>query len=115
MVLQQRGGWLYGVLANHLWGLGGEGPGRPEVNATSLQPFLTYTSPTQTTLFLNTESTYDWDRRQWTVPINLGVNQLINIGGQGVQVGAAVRSYADRPSGGPDWGLRLNLTFVFPR
>jgi len=115
VLLRQSGGWLYGMLANHLWGLGGEGPTRPQVNATFLQPFITYTFPTQMTLFLNTESTYDWERRQWTVPVIAGVNQLVTIGAQKVQLGAGLRYFAERPEGGPDWGLRFSATLVFPR
>jgi hypothetical protein len=115
VVLQQNGRWLYGVLGNHVWGFGGEGPERPSVNATFLQPFLAHTFPTQTTLSLNLESSYDWARRQWTVPVNLGANQLVNISGQAVQFGAGLRYFAEALSGGPDWGIRLSATLVFPR
>jgi len=52
-------GWTYGVLANHLWSVAGEGS-RADVNATFLQPFVSYTTKTITTFGLNTESTYDW-------------------------------------------------------
>jgi len=58
------------------------------VNATFLQPFLTYAFPTQTSLWLNTESSYDWSRERWTVPINTTVSQLLHIRGQAVQLGA---------------------------
>jgi len=37
------------MLANHIWSYAGES-GRNEVNATFLQPFLSYTWPTATTL-----------------------------------------------------------------
>lgn len=114
VVLQQRGRWLYGALANHIWGLGGYSPDRPQVNATFLQPFLTYTFPTQTTVALNTESTYDWSRRQWTVPVNLSANQVVRVFGRNMQLGGGVRYYADKPVGGPDWGFRFTATLVFP-
>ena len=115
VLLQQSGPWLYGVLANHIWSLGGVPDGRERVNATFLQPFLAYTFPTQTTLSLNTESTYDWSRGRWTVPVNANANQLVQIGGQAVQFGAGLRYYAERPEGGPHWGFRLTVTLVFPR
>ena len=41
------------------------------VNATFLQPFVAYTTKTFTTFGVNTESTYDWQNSQWTVPLNL--------------------------------------------
>lgn len=115
VVLRQSGPWIYGALANHAWSLGGTLNRAEDVDATFLQPFVNYVTPSQTTFFLSTESTYDWSRRQWTVPINLGVNQLVTVGGQRMQVGGGFRYYAESPPGGPDWGIRLNLIFVFPR
>jgi hypothetical protein len=50
------------------------------------------------------------------VPINLQVFQLIKVGKQLMQVGGGVRYWAESPDAGPEgWGLRLNVTFVFPR
>jgi hypothetical protein len=115
VVLRQSGPWIYGALANHIWSMGDTPDSREAVNTTFMQPFINYVFPRQTTLFLSTESTYDWSRRQWTVPINAGVSQLVNIGGQAVQLGAGIRYFAEAPDGGPDWGVRINLTFVFPR
>ncbi|MBW6401744.1 transporter [Roseomonas sp. HJA6] len=115
VLLRQSGPWIFGALVNHIWGMGGAPDGSEAVNATFLQPFLNYITPSQTTFFLNTETTYDWSRQQWTVPINAGVNQLVSIGGQRVQVGAGIRYFAEKPDGGPDWGIRLNLVFVFPK
>ncbi|MXP63574.1 transporter [Roseomonas sp. M0104] len=115
VILRQAGPWIVGALANHIWSLGGTPDRSEDVDATFLQPFINYVTPSQTTYFLNTESTYDWSRREWTVPINLGVNQLVNLGGQRVQIGGGLRYIAASPDGGPDWGLRFNLVFVFPR
>lgn len=58
VVLKQEKGWTYGMLANHIWSFAGES-GRQDVNATFLQPFLTYTTKKQTTFKFNTETTYD--------------------------------------------------------
>jgi hypothetical protein len=115
IVLQQSGHWLYGVLANHIWSLSDQTFGREKVDASFIQPFLTYTFPTtQTTVFLSSESTYDWTSRQWNVPINVGLNQLAKIGEQVVQLGGLVRYYAETPAGGPRLGFQLRLTYVFP-
>jgi hypothetical protein len=112
--LRQENGWTYGMLGNHIWSFAGE-DSRDEVNATFLQPFLTYTTATHTTFSLNTESTYDWENRQWTVPVNLGVAQLLKIGGSPIQLQFGGRCYAETPDNGPDWGLRLTVTFLWPR
>lgn len=114
LALKQSGGWTFGVLANHIWSYAGDGD-RAEVNATFLQPFVSYTTKTQTTVTFNTESTYDWTREQWTVPINLIVSQLIKIGSQPVQFSVGGRYYVEGPNGGPEWGVRAVLTFLFPK
>ena len=84
------------------------------MNATLIQPFLTYTFPTQTTPFLSTETIYDWSSRQSIVPISVGVNQLVFIGGQLLQVGGLMRYFAETPRGGPNWGFQFRVTLVFP-
>ena len=98
--------WTYGALANHLCSYAGN-DALQEVDLTYLQPFLSYTTKTQTTYSLNTESTYDWTNTQWTVPINVAVSQLVKIGEEPVQSQLAGRYYADAPVGGTDWGLGL--------
>ena len=114
VILKQDGGWTYGALVNHIWSYAGKS-GVPDVNSTFLQPFLVYTFPDSTGINLQTESTYNWITKQWTVPIILLVSHVYNIGGQRVQLQAGPRFYAVRPSGGPDWGARFNITFLFPK
>jgi hypothetical protein len=113
VALRQEHGWTYGVLANQIWSYAGWG--NQQVNATFLQPFVSFTTKTYTTLTLNTESTYDWDQSQWTVPLNLMVSQLLKIGNQPVQFSLGARYYADKPDGGPDWGMRFAVTLLFPK
>jgi len=116
VILKQQSGWTYGVLTNHIWSYADASGGgqRPEVNATFIQPFLSYTWPDSATLTLNTETTYDWTADQWNVPINLVASHIYNFGAQPVQFSVGGRVYADSPSGGPDWGLRGAVTFLFP-
>ncbi len=49
------------------------------------------------------------------MPINVFVSQLLRIGGQPISLTLGGRYYAERPSGGPDWGLRFVVTFLFPK
>lgn len=114
VVLKQDGPWTYGALANHIWDVAGD-DARGSINATFLQPFVSYITPTKTTFSVNVESTYDWQANQWTVPINLVVSQLLKIGDQPVQAFVGARYYAETPANGPEWGLRLGLTFLFPK
>jgi len=113
VILRQEAGWTYGVLANHIWSYGGDSMAS-DVSSTFLQPFLSYTFPDTTSVSLNTESAYDWIRHQWTVPINLQVARIFRFGRQPVQLGVGGKYYAVSPSGGPEWGARLNVVFLFP-
>jgi hypothetical protein len=127
LALKQVNGWTFGMLANHLWSYASTGGhstsdagdasdgSDAEVNATFLQPFVSYTTKTSTTFGLNTESTYDWTHSQWTVPLNASVSQLIRVAKQPIQLSLGVKYYAERPIGGPDWGLRFAVTFLFPK
>jgi hypothetical protein len=114
VVLKQSGPWTYGALANHLWDFAGDDD-RASVNATFLQPFVSYTTPKATTFTLNVEGTYDWQREQWNLPVNVVVSQLVKLGDQPVQFFGGLRYYLETPDGGPEWGLRFGLTFLFPK
>ena len=114
VALRQRDGWTYGALANHIWGVTGSDD-RPDLNSTFLQPLLAYTWPSATTLTLNSETSYNWTSEEWTVPINLMLSQLVKIGEHPVQFQIGGRYYVESPSGGPDWGLRFTVTFLFPK
>jgi hypothetical protein len=114
VVLQQQGGWSYGVLANQLWSFAGSSS-RADVNQTFIQPFLAYATQTKTTFTLNAESTYDWEGRQWTVPLNAMVSELVRIDRLPVSFQVGGRYYADRPLNGPVWGLRFTITLIFPK
>jgi len=113
VVLQQEKGWTYGILANHIWSYAGWGD--ETVSASFLQPFLSYSTKTYTSFTVNTESTYDWSESQWTVPMNYMVSQLLKVGKQPLTIQLGYRQYLEVPKGGPDWGLRLAVTFLFPK
>jgi hypothetical protein len=113
VALQQTKGWTYGLLANHIWSYAGWGS--KDVDATYLQPFFGYSTKTYTTFMVNTESTYDWEEQQWTVPVNFMVSQMLKVGKQPIALQLGYRYYAEKPDGGPDWGLRFTVTFLFPK
>jgi len=116
VILKQQGGWTYGVLTNHLWSFADANGdnNRPEVNETFIQPFLAYTWKDSTTLTLSSESLYDWTAEEWTVPINLIVSHVYKFGQQPVALAVGGRGYAETPENGPDWGVRAQVTFLFP-
>jgi len=112
VALKQDGPWTYGALANHIVDVDGS----IDINSTFLQPFVSYTTPDAWTFSLNTESTYNWAAKDWSVPVNAAVSKLVTFGDQPVSLGAGVRYWADSATGGPDgWGARFTMTFLFPK
>ena len=114
VLLKQDHGWTYGALANHIWSVAGDSA-RPDISTTFLQPFLAYTTPTAWTYAVNTESTYDWNAKQWSVPLNLNISKVTKIDSQLISVGGGVRYWVDGPdSGAHGWGFRFVVTLLFP-
>jgi len=116
VALKQQHGWTYGALVNHQWSYAGNGDAA-DVDASFLQPFLSYTTATHTTFGVNTESTYDWEGNDWSVPVNFMVTQVFRIGSQPMSLQLGARYWADTPEdAGPEgWGARLTYTLVFPK
>lgn len=115
VVLTQRGPWTFGFLGSHVWSVGGDDT-RDPVNATSLQPFFSYTTKTHTTVGAYTETAYDWHGEQWSVPLIVQAGQMLKIGPQIFQLAVAGKYWAAAPDNGQKpWGLRVQLTLLFPK
>ncbi len=115
VVLSQKCGWTYGLLANHLWSFAGD-EDRADVNSTFLQPFLSYTTKDAWTFGVNTESSYDWEAEAWSVPVNFTVGKLLKLGCQPVSITGGVRYWAESPDGGPEGlGFRFVFTILLPK
>jgi hypothetical protein len=115
VALKQDGPWTFGILANHVWSFAGQSD-RTDVSSTFLQPFISYTTPEAWTFSLNTESTYDWETNDWSVPINFQVSKVVKFDEQPVSFGVGARYWAESPENGPDgWGVRAIVTFLFPK
>jgi hypothetical protein len=88
---------------------------RADINATFVQPFVAYTTPDAVTYTLNTESTYDWEAQQGSVPVHAVVSKVTKLDGQLVSFGGGVRYWADSPDAGTKgFGLRVVVTLLFP-
>jgi hypothetical protein len=114
VALQQKAGFTYGILLNQIWSFAGQ-EDRSEINSTFIQPFASFTTKTYTTFGINTETTYNWQTEEATVPMNFTIQQLVKIGKQPIAFQLGYRYYVEKPDGGPDWGLRFTITFLFPK
>jgi hypothetical protein len=111
---QTEDGWTYGALTNYLVSVAGDDD-RADVDALFLQPFLAKALGRGRTATINFESTYDFERTGWTVPLNLMYSQVTKVGGQLVSFAVGGRAYLERPTGGPDWGVRFVVTLLYPK
>src|SRR5881392_456016 len=117
VVLKQTGGWTMGALMNQLWSVVIE-EDRSSLSQMFLQPFIAYTTKTHTTFTISSESTANWNATstdgKWTVPLIFQISQILKIGRQPISIQIGGKYYADSPRYGPDWGVRLNLTLLYP-
>jgi hypothetical protein len=117
VVLKQAGPWTIGALMNQLWSVV-ISEDRSSVSQMFVQPFISYTTKTHTTLTIDTESTANWnassDDGKWTVPVIFQISQILKIGKQPISIQIGGKYYADSPRYGPDWGARLNITLLYP-
>ena len=115
VILATPGKWTLGALANHIWSFAGPGTENDKgyYSRTLIQPFATYHLPKGWSVGINSESTYEWDTRELTVPILLQVNKVIKINDLPMSFGIAPEYYAVHPDNGARWGVRGLVTFVF--
>jgi hypothetical protein len=116
VALKQENGWTYGALVNQMWSISNDSL-KSNYSSFFVQPFLAFTTKTYTTAGINTESSYNWIVRQWSVPVNLTLTQILKIGKQPLSLQIGTRYWADTPDGvGPTgWGYRFQFTLLFPK
>jgi hypothetical protein len=117
VLLTIQGPWVLGGLVNHLWSL--QSDDRPDVNRTLLQPFLNYNLPGGWYLTTSPIITADWEADdsddRWTVPIGGGVGKIQWFGPLPVNLQLAAFYNVVRPDEAPEWNVRLQIQFLFPR
>jgi hypothetical protein len=111
---QTDDGLTYGALWNYLISVAGDDD-RADVNSTFIQPFLAKAFPGGRTATINLESTYEFEGKHWTVPVNLVYSKVTKIGNQMVSFAGGARYYLESTPGGPDWGLRFVVTLLYPK
>jgi hypothetical protein len=114
IALRVTGPWTYGGLTSQTWSV--ENNPTTEINRTFLQPFVSFNAGDGWALSANTESTYDWVTDEWTVPLNVAVSKLTNVGNTPLNWQLGAGYWIDGPDGGPEgWRLRLQAQIVIPR
>ena len=117
VALTIQGPWVLGALMNNQWSFAGWGD--KAVNAMVLQPFGTINLPAGRYLTTAPILTADWKADKagdvWTVPLGGGVGKLFRVGTQPINVQLAAYGNVAKPEFGPDWQLRFQIQFLFPK
>jgi hypothetical protein len=113
--LTMQGPWTVGLLANHVWSFAGDDD-RPDISNTFMQPFAAHTWQSGWTASAQTESSYNWETEQWSVPVNVALAKLVMFGRVPVSVQGGLGYWVESPDNGPE-GLRFRLqaNIVLPR
>jgi hypothetical protein len=117
VVLTIRGPWVVGALANNLWSYAGDDD-RKDVNQFLLQYFINYNLPKGWYISSAPIITANWKAdsgNKWTVPFGGGIGKIFRIGKQPVNAQVQAFYNVEKPVNGPDWTLRLQLQFLFPK
>lgn len=102
---------------NAWWSVGGDSDA-PDVGVFYWQPIFTYFLPNRwyvvTAPILLSDLEAD-SGQKWIVPLGGGVGKMFNAGKLPMDLTAQAYKYVEKPDGGPDWVLRLQLKFIFPK
>jgi hypothetical protein len=117
VALTMQGPWVFGALMNNQWSVGGWGD--EHVNAFLMQPFVNYNLPAGWYLTSSPILTANWaaDRGGdvWTVPLGGGAGKLFLVGRLPINAQLAAYGNVAKPEFGPDWQLRFQIQFLFPK
>ena len=116
--LWMKGHWVVGTLMNQQWSM--VGWSNRAYNAMLIQPFINYNLSDGWYLSSAPIITGDFSAsggNHWTLPVGAGVGKLWRIGKVGLPLNTQIVPYynAVTPDFGPDWQLRFQFQFLFPR
>lgn len=115
-LIYSKGPWFNGVLAYQLMSFAGN-RARGSVNQTYLEPQVSYNFESGWYVDCDPQMTFDWTAdaaNGWTIPIGADVGSEFNVGSHAMSFQFGAYDLAKRPSGVPQWIIRVQLTALFP-
>ncbi len=116
VLLSMPGNWVVGSLFSNVWSVAGAG--NQDINLFTWQYFINYNLPKGWYLTTSPVITANWEAdsgNKWTVPLGGGFGKIFHIGKQPMNAQIQAFSNVERPDSGPDWTLRLQIQFLFPK
>jgi hypothetical protein len=116
VALSMQGHFVFGALVNQEWSFAGWGDRR--ISSFLLEPFVNYNFSHGWYLVSAPIMTADWtadSNDRWTVPLGGGVGKIQRFGKLPLNLQLQAFGNVIRPSIGPEWQLRLQIQFLFPK
>jgi hypothetical protein len=117
VVLTMQGPWVVGALANQIWSYAGNDD-RKKVSRFLTQPFVNYNFKGGFYLVSAPIITADWEAasgNKWVVPVGGGAGKLFRIQKQPINTQVQAFYNVAQTTFGPDWTLRVQVQFLFPK
>jgi hypothetical protein len=113
VAVKEQGDWTYTGLVSHIWSIAGDDD-RNDVSATVLGPSAAYTTDSAWTLTIGSESMYDWESDDWSIPVGISAKKMLPIGNQKIQLGGGISYYVESADFDPEgWGGNISFAIIF--
>ncbi len=117
--LKMKGAWVVGALASNVWSVS-EDQDRPVVNQFLMQPFVNYNFPNKPGRYLSFSPiiTANWEAdssNTWTIPVGLGIGQIVRFGKLPVNLQVAYYYNVERPDYASRYQIRAQASLMFPK
>jgi hypothetical protein len=117
VALMQPGPWTIGALVNNIWSIAGPSD-RADVKQMLLQYFINYNLKKGWSISMSPTITANWQGSSgnvWTVPVGGGVGRVFRLGYQPMNASVAFFGNVAHPVSGSPWGMRLQISLLFPK
>jgi len=118
VVLTMPGNWVIGSLFSNVWSFSHD-DSDDKVNLFTWQPFLNYNMDDGWYLTSAPIVTANWEAdsdNTWTVPLGGGLGRVFRVGEQNLNAQMSAYYNVENPDDfGPQWQLRMQLVFLFPK
>jgi hypothetical protein len=111
------GKWVVGGIAQNIFSFAGPS-GRPDVNIMTIQPLVNYNFDHGWFLSSNPYIIANWNNppgQKWTIPVGGGIGKLFTLDKQPMTFSLTAYWYPVKPTGGPDYSIRVTLQYLFPQ
>jgi hypothetical protein len=117
IALVQPKGWTMGFVVQNTWSFAGD-DSREEVNSFYTNVFVV--KNLKKGWYVNSAPiiTANWNAEegeQWTVPLGIGAGKVFRVGKLPINAQVGYYNYVIAPTNGPDWQLRAQINFMFPK